>query len=131
LEEQEVESLAGYRGMGPVRRGNLAWVQKQRDVYGSVVLASTQLFIDQRLVHPGDEDTLAQLEPLGERAYELNDQPDAGLWEFRGRAEVHTYTAAMCWAACDRLSRIAGILGLGERAAHWRARADTIHATVV
>src|SRR5690606_20451705 len=38
LEEQEVESLAGYRGMGPVRRGNLAWVQKQHDVYGSLVL---------------------------------------------------------------------------------------------
>ncbi|TWG92726.1 GH15 family glucan-1,4-alpha-glucosidase [Luteimonas sp. J16] len=131
LEEQEVESLAGYRGMGPVRRGNLAWVQKQHDVYGSVVLASTQLFIDQRLAHPGDQATFARLEPLGERAFELYDQPDAGLWEFRGRAEVHTYTAAMCWAACDRLSRIAGILGMEERAAHWRARADTIHARVV
>src|SRR5690606_16782071 len=113
LEEQEVESLAGYRGMGPVRRGNLAWVQKQHDVYGSLVLASTQLFIVQRLHHPCDEAPFARLEPLGERAFELYDQPDAGLWEFRGRAEVHTYTAAMCWAACDRLSRIAGILGLG------------------
>ncbi|HEY0505054.1 MAG TPA: glycoside hydrolase family 15 protein, partial [Lysobacter sp.] len=37
LAESEVESLAGYRGMGPVRRGNLAWLQKQHDVYGSVV----------------------------------------------------------------------------------------------
>ena len=54
LHEYEVESLAGYRGMGPVRRGNLAWVQKQHDVYGSVVLASTQLFFDQRLADPGD-----------------------------------------------------------------------------
>src|SRR5690606_6855130 len=131
LEEQEVESLAGYRGMGPVRRGNLAWVQKQHDVYGSLVLASTQPFVDQRLVHPGDEAAFARLEPLGERAFEVSDQTHAGMWEFRGRAEVHTYPAAMCWAACDGLSRIAGILGLGERAAHWRARADTIHATVV
>src|SRR5690606_32387737 len=40
LAEEEVESLAGYRGMGPVRRGNLAWLQKQHDVYGSVVLAA-------------------------------------------------------------------------------------------
>ena len=52
LAEDEVPSLAGYRGMGPVRRGNLAWLQKQHDVYGSVVLASTQLFFDQRLEHP-------------------------------------------------------------------------------
>src|SRR5690606_35164236 len=83
LEENEVESLAGYRGMGPVRRGNLAWVQKQHDVYGSVVLAATQLFIDQRLASPGDESAFARLEMLGERAFELHDQPDAGLWEFR------------------------------------------------
>src|SRR5690606_8068447 len=126
LDEHEVESLAGYRGMGPVRRGNLAWVQKQHDVYGSVVLASTQLFFDQRLVDPGDAHTFARLEPLGERAFALYDVPDAGLWEFRGRAEVHTYTAAMCWAACDRLAKIAVRLGLDERAGHWRTRADTI-----
>ncbi len=131
LEEVEVESLRGYRGMGPVRRGNLAWVQKQHDVYGSVVLASTQLFFDQRLVHPGDASAFARLEPSGERAFALHDQPDAGLWEFRGRAEVHTYTAAMCWAACDRLAKIAAHLGLDERAVHWRSRADTIHAHTI
>ena len=39
--------------MGPVRRGNLAWLQKQHDVYGSVVLAATQLFFDQRLARVG------------------------------------------------------------------------------
>lgn len=131
LEEHEVDSLAGYRGMGPVRRGNLAWVQKQHDVYGSVVLASTQLFFDLRLAQPGDAAAFARLEPLGERAFELHDQPDAGLWEFRGRAEVHTYTAAMCWAACDRLAKIASLLGLDERATHWRERADQIHARVI
>ncbi|KAF1691830.1 glycoside hydrolase family 15 protein [Pseudoxanthomonas daejeonensis] len=131
LEEHEVGSLAGYRGMGPVRRGNLAWIQKQHDVYGSVVLASTQLFFDQRLVDPGDAHAFARLEPLGERAFALHDVPDAGLWEFRGRAEVHTYTAAMCWAACDRLAKIASRLGLDGRAAYWRDRADTIHAATL
>ncbi|MBB5883606.1 glycoside hydrolase family 15 protein [Xanthomonas sp. LMG 8992] len=131
LEEHEVESLAGYRGMGPVRRGNLAWIQKQHDVYGSVVLASTQLFFDLRLKDPGDTHTFLRLEPLGERAFELHDVPDAGLWEFRGRAEVHTYTSAMCWAACDRLAKIAARLGLDERVAHWRERADRIHARVL
>lgn len=131
LDEHEVPSLAGYRGMGPVRRGNLAWVQKQHDVYGSVVLASTQLFFDQRLEAPGDAATFARLEPLGERAYTLHDVPDAGLWEFRGRTSVHTYTAAMCWAACDRLAKIALRLQLSERAAVWRQRADAIHQRVL
>ncbi|WP_420009211.1 glycoside hydrolase family 15 protein [Xanthomonas sacchari] len=131
LEEHEVESLAGYRGMGPVRRGNLAWIQKQHDVYGSVVLASTQLFFDLRLKDPGDTHTFLRLEPLGERAFELHDVPDAGLWEFRGRAEVHTYTSAMCWAACDRLAKIAARLGLEDRVLYWRERADRIHARVL
>ncbi|MBJ6985319.1 glycoside hydrolase family 15 protein [Luteimonas sp. MC1750] len=131
LEEHEVPDLAGYRGMGPVRRGNLAWVQKQHDVYGSVVLAATQLFFDQRLARPGDVDAFHRLEPVGEQAWELYDQPDAGIWEFRGRAEVHTYSSVMCWAACDRLARIATHLGLAERGAHWRGRADTMREAIL
>ncbi len=131
LDEDEVPSLSGYRGMGPVRRGNLAWVQRQHDVYGSVVLASTQLFFDQRLQDPGDAHAFARLEPLGEQAVLLHDVPDAGLWEFRGRTEVHTYTSAMCWAACDRLAKIAARLQRQDRADYWRAHADRIHARIL
>jgi GH15 family glucan-1,4-alpha-glucosidase len=131
LTEEEVPALAGYRGMGPVRRGNLAWMQTQHDVYGSVVLASAQLFFDQRLDHPGDEDAFVRLEALGERAYAMYDQPDAGIWEFRGREEVHTYSSVMCWAACDRLARIAAHLGLAPRAQYWRTRAATMHAAII
>ncbi len=131
LAEDEVASLAGYRGMGPVRRGNLAWLQQQHDTYGSVVLASTQLFFDQRLEHRGDIAMFRRLEPLGERAFALHDQPDAGLWEFRGRAHVHTYSSVMCWAACDRLGRIAARFGLGDRVDYWRGRADAIRERVL
>jgi GH15 family glucan-1,4-alpha-glucosidase len=126
-----VPTLRGYRGMGPVRRGNLAWLQRQHDVYGSVVLASTQLFFDRRLARPGDTAMFRRLEPVGERAFAMHDQPDAGLWEFRGRAEVHTYSAVMCWAACDRLARIAWHLQLGDRAAFWRDRAEAMHAQIL
>lgn len=126
-----MESLAGYRGMGPVRCGNLAWVQRQHDVYGSVVLASTQLFFDQRLNDPGDTHTFSRLEPLGEHAIALHDVPDAGLWEFRGRTEVHTYTSVMCWATCDRLAKIATRLGLDDRVTYWREHADRIRAHVL
>jgi GH15 family glucan-1,4-alpha-glucosidase len=131
LAEGDVPALAGYRGMGPVRCGNLAWLQKQHDVYGSVVLASAQLFFDQRLRNPGDVAMFERLEPLGEQAWALHDQPDAGLWEFRGRAHVHTYSAVMCWAACDRLARIAARLGLEDRVGYWRMRADTIRERIL
>jgi GH15 family glucan-1,4-alpha-glucosidase len=117
--------------MGPVRVGYLAWKQVQHDVYGSVMLASTQLFFDQRLQQPGDASTFARLEPLGEQAWLMHDQPDAGLWEFRGRTSVHTYSSVMCWAACDRLAKIAARFGLGDRVEHWRGRADRIHAMII
>jgi GH15 family glucan-1,4-alpha-glucosidase len=130
LTERQVPSLAGYRGMGPVRVGNDAWRQRQNDVYGSVVLASAQLFFDRRLEHRGDKLTFQRLERMGALALRTAEQPDAGLWEFRGRAAVHTYSAAMCWAACDRLAHIATELGLDDRARYWHEEAVQLHARI-
>ncbi|MEZ5487190.1 MAG: glycoside hydrolase family 15 protein [Steroidobacteraceae bacterium] len=123
LPERIVESLAGYRGMGPVRVGNAAYGQIQHDVYGAVILAATQMFFDQRLTNLGDAATFTRLERIGESAIEVFAQPDAGPWEFRGIAQVHTFSALMSWAGCDRLARIAASLGLPERAAWWREHA--------
>lgn len=130
LEERVEPALPGYRGMGPVRIGNQAYRQVQHDVYGSAILAATHIFFDRRLTRRGDADLFRRLEPLGELAARNFDQPDAGLWELRGSARVHTFSAVMCWAACDRLARIAVHLQLAERAAHWRAQADRIHADI-
>jgi GH15 family glucan-1,4-alpha-glucosidase len=131
LSESTVETLAGVEGMGPVRVGNLAYRQRQHDVYGSVILASTQYFFDERLERRGDIAQFERLELLGERAVPLFDQPDAGIWEFRGTERRHTLSAAMCWAACDRLARIAARLQLPERASYWRERADTMRPQVL
>jgi GH15 family glucan-1,4-alpha-glucosidase len=130
LEEREISSLAGYRGMGPVRVGNQAYEQTQHDVYGSAILAVTHVFFDKRLVPRGDEALFRRLEILGATAFAVHDQPDAGFWELRGVLRVHTFSSVMCWAACDRLARIASELGLRERAGFWRLRADRIHATI-
>jgi GH15 family glucan-1,4-alpha-glucosidase len=130
LEEREIPALAGYRSMGPVRAGNLAYRQVQHDVYGSAILAATHIFFDRRLTRRGDEALFHRLEPLGEQARRCYDQPDAGLWELRGSARVHTFSAVMCWAACDRLARIAERLGLAERAAYWLDQSRQIHETI-
>ena len=130
LDEREVAALSGYRGMGPVRIGNQAYRQVQHDVYGSAILAATHIFFDQRLTRRGDEALFRRLELLGEQARRCYDQPDAGLWELRGSARVHTFSAVMCWAACDRLGRIAGRLGLAERAAYWLGQSREIHETI-
>ncbi|MDN5850101.1 MAG: glycoside hydrolase family 15 protein, partial [Nitrococcus sp.] len=130
IDEKSVNTLTGYRGMGPVRLGNAAYTQSQHDIYGAVVLAATQAFFDERLERPGDETLFRRLEILGSQAAMLYDKPDAGIWEYRGYKRVHTYSAVMCWAACDRLSRIATRLRLESDAMRWREEADCMHARI-
>ncbi len=130
LTERFAPDLPGYRGMGPVRIGNQAFEHQQHDVYGQVVLSTVQAFFDERLLRPGTIEDFQNLEPVGERAFQLHDQPDASLWEFRGRANVHTYSAVMCWAACDRLGNAAARLGLDDRADFWNQRAAQVRQTI-
>lgn len=131
IAESEAPALPGYRGFGPVRIGNAAYTQVQNDGYGSVILAAAQSFFDARLPSPGDEALFERLEKLGDQAVARWNQPDAGLWEYRTREAVHTHSAAMCWAACDRLARIAVRLGLSERADHWNERAVEIRENIL
>ena len=131
LVENSVTTLTGYRGMGPVRLGNLAYLQVQNDVYGSAILAAAHVFFDRRMRRPGMENLFRRLESLGEMAQRVYDQPDAGLWELRGTARVHTFSSVMCWVACDRLARIAAQLGLADRAGYWRAHADRMRKEIL
>jgi len=131
LEERVVPSLTGYRAMGPVRVGNQAYRQVQHDVYGSAILTATHMFFDRRLTRRGDRVLFARLERLGDRAFALFDKPDAGLWELRGMARIHTFSSLMCWAGCDRLARIARQLGLVDRADEWERRAGIIRETIL
>ncbi|HTT47715.1 MAG TPA: glycoside hydrolase family 15 protein [Pseudolabrys sp.] len=126
LEERIAAALAGFNGDGPVRIGNAAADQAQHDVYGSIIMAATPMFFDRRLPNPGDAALFRVIEPLGEQAAQLALEPDAGIWEYRGRRRVHTYSAAMCWAGCQRLEAIAAHLGLPERAAYWGAIAKRV-----
>jgi GH15 family glucan-1,4-alpha-glucosidase len=126
MEERIETGLRGYRGDGPVRIGNQAAVQDQHDTYGSIILAAAPMFFDRRLPRMGDVDLFHRLEPLGEKAAALAMTPDAGIWEFRGRQRIHTHSAAICWAGCQRLEAIAAHLGLADRAHYWGATATKL-----
>jgi GH15 family glucan-1,4-alpha-glucosidase len=131
LTEQIVPSLSGYRGMAPVRVGNQAFEHMQHDVYGNIVLGASQAFFDHRLFRRADVRDFAELERMGEQAWRLHDQPDAGMWELRTRARVHTSSSLMCWAACDRLAKIAAVFAKPVREAMWRGRADAIKKRIL
>ena len=131
LPEFILDHLPGYRGMGPVRVGNQAQEHFQYDVYGNIVLGAAQAFHDHRLFKRAGRAEFAHMEAVGEQAFRVYDQPDAGMWELRTRARIHTSSALMSWAACDRLAKIAATLGLPERIRYWRERADTIRGRIL
>ncbi len=131
LPEFILDHLPGYRGMGPVRVGNQAQEHFQHDVYGNILLGAAQAFHDHRLLKRAGRAEFAHMEAVGEQAFKIYDTPDAGMWELRTRARVHTSSVLMSWAACDRLAKIAATLGLPDRIRYWRERADTIRQRVL
>ncbi len=130
-EERIVTSLPGYRGFGPVRTGNAAVSQRQNDTYGSMVMTAAQMFWDERLPRQGDMELYRKLCLVGNEAHKAALTPDAGLWEYREREEVHTFSAAMCWAAQHRLGMIARRVGVDVEAREWLARAGVLRQEVL
>ena len=131
MDEWIAPKLKGYRGDGPVRVGNAASAQAQHDTYGSLILAAMPMFFDRRLPRPGDDGLFRLLETLGTKAAQLALEPDAGIWEYRGRQRIHTHSAAMCWAGCHRLAVIATRLQRPDRAAYWNAAAGPIGEAII
>jgi len=131
LPESVVPGLPGYRGMGPVRVGNQAQEHFQHDVYGNIVLGASQAFHDHRLPSRAGVAEFPHLEAVGEQAIRVYGTPDAGMWELRTRARVHTSSALMSWAACDRLAKIARALGLPGRAAYWHGHSSRMREEIL
>jgi hypothetical protein len=131
LTEVEASALAGFGGMGPVRVGNAAANQRQNDVYGSVILSAAQLFWDQRVSAPAGVDLYRRLCPIGEAALEGALTPDAGVWEYRTRSRIHTYSAAMCWAAAHRMGLIAARVGQFDESVQWETRAQDLREEIM
>ena len=129
--ERLAPALCGYREMGPVRIGNAAVSQVQNDVYGSIILTAAQMFWDERLARAGDATLYRQLRGMGRLAARCVVTPDAGPWEYRGRVSVHTYSAAMCWAALHRLALIAERVGESADAAEWDGLAHKLRNELI
>ncbi len=106
IPEREI-LLAGYEGNRPVRIGNAAYTQKQYDSFGQVILSLLPLYLDERIVH---RDLLLSLDAVKKILQEIErrmDEPDAGIWEFRGRKEKHLETYVFHWAGAKAGLKIA------------------------
>jgi GH15 family glucan-1,4-alpha-glucosidase len=72
-----------------------------------MVLALTPLFLDQRFSEQVTPEVLDLVTRLARKAVTVAGQPDAGIWEFRSEWRPQTFSSLMCWAAADRMQRIA------------------------
>lgn len=130
LAERTLPHWAGFNGDGPVRIGNAAALHQQHDVFGEMVLALAPVFLDDRFYLERSPAAMELLERLTRKAIAVAGTPDAGIWEYRKAWEPQTFSSLMCWAAADRMARIAE-RHRPNRAEEYRSAAARIHEEVV
>jgi len=124
LTERHLDHLAGFAGGRPVRIGNAAYLQKQHDLMGEMILCLETLLTDVRVVAEEGDDVFGLVERLVNEAIEASATDDTGPWEFRTRMRPYTFSKVLCWVAAHRGARLARLCGRDDRAAEWDQWAD-------
>jgi len=119
LPEHHLDHLVGFAGGRPVRIGNAAYLQKQHDLMGEMVLCLETLFTDVRVVVEDGEDVFGLVERLVDDAIAAAPTDDTGPWEFRTRLRPYTFSKVLCWVAAHRGARLARLTGRLDRAHAW------------
>jgi hypothetical protein len=126
LPEEEIPWLPGYEQSRPVRLGNLAYQQRQLDVYGELLDAMHRCW---RSLPPAPH--AWQLErALVEFLETIWEAPDEGIWEVRGPRRHFTHSKVMAWVALDRAIKGVESFGFAGPVDRWRELRARIHAEV-
>lgn len=128
LTERALTHLQGFHGSQPVRVGNGAWDQKQLDVMGEVLDAAHLLKDYLGDLRAGTKELLVG---FADRAADQWREPDAGMWEARGKERHYVSSKVLCWLALDRASRLAPLLESESEVERWNKARDEIHETVL
>ena len=99
--EKPLPGLNGYYESAPVNVGNGARGQSQLDTYGEVISGASALI--KCMQKPADRETSKVLVGFGKYVCKHWKEPDAGIWEDRGKPIVHTHSRLLCWVALDSL----------------------------
>jgi GH15 family glucan-1,4-alpha-glucosidase len=126
--ERELLGVPGYRGSLPVRIGNRASAQHQLDVYGWVLDAAWLLTDSGQRLHA---ETWRALSGVADFVARHWPEPDAGIWEQRGKPAHYVHSKMMAWLCLDRALRIARTRRTrGARTKRWSQERDRIRRDV-
>ncbi|MEN1783832.1 MAG: glycoside hydrolase family 15 protein [Bacteroidota bacterium] len=121
LTERTLEHLDGYKGSKPVRIGNAAYKQKQNDIYGILM----DVIYEQLLRFSNDIENGEELWSITKAIVWIVEkhwqEPDKGIWEFRGDDRHFTFSKVLCWVALDRAIKVAQIFGKQRKIDKWTA----------
>ncbi len=116
----------GYRGSQPVRIGNAAALQRQADIFGELLNATSLWHGEGNPISPSEWRFLSSVVEAACVAWR---KPDHGIWEMRGPQRHFVHSKVMCWVAIDRGIKMAVEQNLSADLDHWReTRAAIRHA---
>lgn len=128
ITQHKIQSLEGYRGSGPVHRGNAAQPQLQLDAYGSIVGAARTFAKHGGTLSRSEARRLKGYADTAAREWSL---PDDGLWEMPGPRCHNTYSKVMCWAALDAFCELCRSGSLTDDPAQHEQERDAIRENIL
>ena len=128
LTEFELDHLTGYRHSAPVRVGNAAYSQQQTDVYGAIVQGIYETLQHGERLSDADWESVRD---IVDHVCEIWDEPDAGIWEFRGTQRHYLHSKLLCWVAVDRGLTLADQLDRDCPADRWKSTREAIREAII
>lgn len=127
LDEKTLDHLAGHMDSKPVRIGNLAYIQKQNDLYGELIeTIYTYFLVNKQDLNHLNEEIWTVVRSLVRDAKLHWKEKDSGIWERRADLEHYVHSKLMNWVAFDRAIKIAQYIGKTQYIDEWKKIANEI-----
>jgi len=121
LTERTLSHFDGYKDSKPVRVGNAAYKQRQNDIYGILM----DVIYEQLKNFSNDIENVEELWSITKGIVWIVgkhwEEPDKGIWEFRGEDKHFTFSKVLCWVALDRAIKVANMFGKTRKLERWTA----------
>lgn len=131
LTEETLDHLAGYKNSSPVRVGNAAYEQKQNDIYGILMDVIHQLLVNFSNDIDDGEELWTMTKGIVWVVGKHWQEPDKGIWEFRGDDQHFTFSKVLCWTAVDKALKVAKLLGKEAKIARWQLLEEAIRKNIM